>query len=151
MRRFADIQELRAAQGQILGESDWVTVTQEMIDRFAAATGDDQWIHIDRARAKASSFGTTIAHGFLTLSLIPQMLYGVYSVDKVGASLNYGCNKVRFPTPVPVGADLRMGVAVAGVEKAGDDGVQIALDVTFEVRDAPKPACVAQVVYRYYR
>jgi acyl dehydratase len=145
MRRFADVQELRAVQGQILGESDWMTVSQDMIDRFAAATGDDQWIHIDRERAKASSFGTTIAHGFLTLSLIPQMLYGVYSVGKVGASLNYGCNKVRFTQPVPSGSRVRGSIKLLKVEDLAR-GTRVTTETTVRLASSERPACIAELV-----
>ena len=145
MRRFADVQELRAAQGQTLGESDWVTVTQDMIDRFAEATGDRQWIHVDRERAKASPFGTTIAHGFLTLSLIPQMLYGVYSVAKVGASLNYGCNKVRFTQPVPSGSRVRGSIKLLKVEDLAR-GTRVTTEATLRLDSSERPACIAELV-----
>jgi acyl dehydratase len=145
MRRFADVQELRAAQGQILGESGWVTVTQDMIDRFAAATGDQQWIHVDRERAKASSFGTTIAHGFLTLSLIPRMLYGVYSVGKVGPSLNYGCNKVRFTQPVPSGSRVRGSIKLIKVEDLAR-GTRVTTETTVRLATSERPACIAELV-----
>jgi acyl dehydratase len=136
--------------GSHLGYSDWVTVDQARIDRFADATGDHQWIHVDPERARGGPFGTTIAHGYLTLSLVPSLLAQVVRVDGVAYAVNYGCNKVRFPSPVPSGSELRLGASVASVEEVGG-GVQVALDVTLEVRDAPKPSCAAQVVYRYYR
>jgi acyl dehydratase len=136
--------------GQHLGTSDWVTVDQARIDAFADATGDHQWIHVDPERARRGPFGTTIAHGYLTLSLIPMLLPQVIRVEGVAFGVNYGCNKVRFPSPVPAGSSLRLGAAVASVDEVAG-GVQVALDVTLEVRDAPKPACAAQVVYRYYR
>ena len=145
MRRFADVRELHAAQGQLLGESDWVTVTQDMIDRFAAATGDHQWIHVDRERAKASSFGTTIAHGFLTLSLIPQMLYGVYSVGKVGPSLNYGCNKVRFTQPVRSGSRVRGSIKLLKVEDLAR-GTRVTTETTLRLDTSERPACIAELV-----
>src|SRR6185437_10241969 len=141
MRRFADVEELRMAQGQVLGESDWVTVTQDMIDRFAAATGDDEWIHIDRERAKASSFGTTIAHGFLTLSLIPRMLYGVYTVVMVAASLNYACNKVRFTQPVPSGSRLRGSIDADKVEDLAR-GARVTTETTVRLATSERPACI---------
>src|SRR5262249_791814 len=100
MRIFADIEAVKGAVGETLGISDWVTVDQAMIDRFAEATGDFQWIHVDRERAKASPFGGTIAHGFLTLSLLARLSSETYRVEKLAARLNYGCNKVRFTTPV---------------------------------------------------
>ena len=136
--------------GRHLGYSDWVLVDQERIDRFADATGDHQWIHVDAERAKAGPFGTTIAHGYLTLSLVPSLLSQVLRVGGVTYAVNYGCNKVRFPAPVPVGSQLRLGASVATVEDV-PGGVQVALDVTLEVRGAAKPSCAAQVVYRYYR
>jgi acyl dehydratase len=145
MRRFADIDELRAAVGQVLGESEWLTVSQEIIDLFAEATGDHQWIHVDRERAKASPFGTTIAHGFLTLSLIPQMVYRIYGVDKIEAGLNYGCNKVRFITPVPSGSRIRTRLKLLSVENT-DRGVRITSEATVELEGAERPACTAELV-----
>jgi acyl dehydratase len=145
MRRFADIDELRTAVGEILGESDWLVVSQEMIDRFAAATGDHQWIHVDPARAKASPFGTTIAHGFLTLSLIPQMLYAVYSVGKIAASLNYGCNKVRFPLAVPSGSRVKGSIRLLAVDDV-PRGVRVTTEATVVLEGAERPACVAELV-----
>ncbi len=145
MRRFADVEELRTAVGQVLGESDWVTVTQDMIDRFAEATGDRQWIHVDPDRAKASPFGNTIAHGFLTLSLFPQMLYAIYSVGRVGASLNYGCNKVRFTQPVPSGTRVRGKVRLLGVDNL-PRGVRVTTEATMMLDGSDRPACVAELV-----
>lgn len=145
MRRFADIEELRRAVGQVLGDSDWVTVTQEMIDSFAEATGDHQWIHVDRERAKSSPFGSTIAHGFLTLSLIPRMLYGIYSVAKVGASLNYGCNKVRFTQPVPSGGRIRGTVRLVNVEDMAR-GTRVTTETVVSLEGSDRPACIAELV-----
>jgi acyl dehydratase len=125
-------------------------VTQEQVNLFADATGDHQWIHVDPERAKAGPFGGPIAHGYLTLSLIPVLLGGVMSVGGVAMGVNYGTNKVRFTSPVPVGSEVRAGATLASVEEVAG-GVQVALDVLVEVKDAPKPSCVAQVVYRYYR
>lgn len=139
-----------ALVGRHLGYSDWVDVDQARIDRFADATDDHQWIHVDAARARESRFATTIAHGYLTLSLVPSLLAQVVRADGVAYALNYGCNKVRFPAPVPAGSALRLGATVAAVDEV-DGGVQVAFDVTVEVRDAAKPSCAAQVVYRYYR
>ena len=143
------LEAFRGLVGQHLGYSDWVAVDQERIDRFADATGDHQWIHVDRERAKAGPFGTTIAHGYLTLSLVPMLLSQVVRVQGVAFGVNYGCNRVRFPAPVPAGSDVRLGAALASVEDVAG-GVQVAIDVTVEVRDAPKPSCAAQVVFRYY-
>ncbi len=136
--------------GTHLGFSDWVHIDQERVDLFADATGDHQWIHVDPERAKGGPFGGPIAHGYLTLSLAPVLLGQVLTVQGVSFGVNYGCNKVRFPAPVPVGSTLRLGAEVGGVELV-EGGVQVSLELTFEVRDATKPSCVAQVVYRYYR
>ena len=143
------LEAFRGLVGQHLGYSDWVAVDQERIDRFADATGDHQWIHVDRERAKAGPFGTTIAHGYLTLSLVPMLLSQVVRVQGVAFGVNYGCNRVRFPAPVPAGSDVRLGATLASVEDVAG-GIQVAIDVTVEVREAPKPSCAAQVVFRYY-
>jgi len=136
--------------GKELGHSEWQTITQERVNLFADATDDHQWIHVDPERAKSGPFGVAIAHGYLTLSLAPVLLNKVLSVEGMKFGVNYGCNKVRFPSPVPVGSLLRLGASVASVEDV-DGGVQVTYDLTIEVKDAPKPSCVAQVVYRYYR
>ncbi len=143
------IDDLTPLIGTHLGYSDYRTVTQEEVNLFADATGDHQWIHSDPERAKAGPFGQTIAHGYLTLSLIPVLLGDVMKVDGVSMGVNYGTNKVRFTSPVPVGSQIRAGATLASVE-AIPGGAQVALDVVVEVKDAPKPSCVAQVVYRYY-
>ncbi|MGA7835563.1 MAG: MaoC family dehydratase [Acidimicrobiales bacterium] len=144
------IEDLSALVGTHLGYSDFHTVTQEQVNLFADATGDHQWIHVDPERAATGPFGRTIAHGYLTLSLVPVLLAGVLHVDGVAMGVNYGTNKVRFTAPVPVGSDIRAGATLASVDEV-NGGVQVVLDVTVEVRDAPKPSCVAQVVFRYYR
>ena len=136
--------------GQQLGYSEWQPITQERVNLFAEATDDHQWIHVDPARAKDGPFGGAIAHGYLTLSLAPVLLNKVIRVDNMTFGVNYGANKIRFPSPVLVGSELRMGVTVAGVEDV-EGGVQVTYDLVMEVRDAKKPACVAQVVYRYFR
>ena len=145
-----DLDELATLVGTHLGYSEWQTISQDQVNRFADATGDHQWIHVDPERAKAGPFGGPIAHGYLTLSLAPVLVNEVLVVHGVAMAVNYGANKVRFPSPVPVGADVRMGAELAGVEPV-EGGAQVLLDLTFEVRDAPKPSCVAQVVYRFYR
>ncbi len=142
----AGLQELI---GQHLGYSDYMTVTQEQVNTFADATGDHQWIHIDVARATAGPFGGPIAHGYLTLSLGPVFLPQIFMVSGFSMGVNYGCNKVRFPSPVPVGSSVRAGVKLLNVEEIAN-GVQITLETTFEVRDAAKPSCVAEVIFRYY-
>jgi acyl dehydratase len=144
------IEDLTALVGTHLGYSDYLTVTQEQVNLFADATGDHQWIHVDPERAAAGPFGHTIAHGYLTLSLVPVLLAGVLRVDGVAMGVNYGTNKVRFTAPVPVGSDVRAGATLASIDEVAG-GVQVVLDVIVEVRDAPKPSCVAQVVFRYYR
>jgi acyl dehydratase len=145
-----NIEELTPLIGTHLGYSNYRRITQEQVDLFAEATGDHQWIHVDPERAAAGPFGHTIAHGYLTLSLVPVLLGGVMKVDGVAMGVNYGTNKVRFTAPVPVGSEVRAGATLASVHDV-DGGVQVALDVTVEVRDAIKPSCVAQVVFRYYR
>jgi acyl dehydratase len=135
--------------GKHLGYGEWVTITQERINLFADATDDHQWIHVDPERAKDGPFKTAIAHGYLTLSLAPVLLKDVLVVKNTTFGVNYGCNKVRFPSPVPVGAEVRLGAEIAQVENV-TGGVQVTIDVTIEVKDAPKPSCVAQVVYRYF-
>ncbi|WP_059008647.1 MaoC family dehydratase [Streptomyces specialis] len=148
-RIFTSPEELRAAGGERLGASDWLAVEQRKIDLFAEATGDHQWIHVDPERAAAGPFGTTIAHGYLTLSLLPVLVPQIVRVDGVRMALNYGLNKVRFPSPVPVGSRIRASAAIADVTDVGE-GVQVALAVTVEREGGPKPVCVAEGVTRYY-
>jgi acyl dehydratase len=143
------IDELKTKAGEHLGYSDWHEITQEQVDKFADATGDHQWIHVDPERAKSGPFGGTIAHGYLTMSLAPTFLSEVWRVEGMKMGLNYGINKLRFPSPVPVGSKLRVGAEVAGVEDVSG-GVQATLALTFEIDGNDKPACVAEVVYRYY-
>lgn len=144
-----DVAEFHALKGTHLGYSDWRPIEQDRVDRFADATDDHQWIHVDPARAASGPFGGTIAHGYLTLSMAPALLQGLLKVEGMRFGVNYGCNKVRFPSPVPVGSKLRVGAQVADVEDV-DGGVQVTLDLTLEAEGSAKPACVAQVVYRYY-
>ena len=143
------VEGLKALVGQHLGYSDWMEITQERVNLFAEATGDHQWIHIDQERAKAGPFGGTIAHGYLTLSLIPAMLPQILKIEGFGMGINYGTNKVRFPSPVPVGAKLRAGASLDEVTEV-KGGVQNVITVTFEVEGSAKPACVAEVVLRSY-
>ena len=139
------LEELRQLTGQEVGVSDWIEVTQEMINKFADLTGDHQWIHVDVERAEAGPFGGTIAHGYLTLSLIPLLGSQVFSLDTPGAKLNYGVNKVRFPHPVRVGKRVRNTVSVNEVTDV-PAGKQLTLGHTIEIEDEPKPACVAETV-----
>lgn len=150
MRVFNGVDELKAAIGEEIGVSDWLTVDQERINRFADATGDHQWIHVDAERAKAGPFGATIAHGFLTVSLIPLFNQQVFRVENIKMGINYGLNKVRFTSPVPVGSRLRARYEVLSVEEVGGGGVQVANKVTIELEGSERPACVAETLSRYY-
>lgn len=148
MRIFADIADLKralAAGDTALGMSDWVTVDQAMIDRFAEATGDHQWIHVDVARAKASPFGTTIAHGWLTLSLLARLSNETYRVENLAARLNYGANKVRFPAPVPSGSRVRARFKLVAIEDAAQ-GARLTTEAAVEREGSDKPVCVAELV-----
>jgi acyl dehydratase len=136
--------------GTELGPSQWMTVDQPMIDKFAEATGDHQWIHVDVERAnRESPFGGPIAHGYLTLALGPRLAPQVTRVEGVKMAVNYGCDKVRFPSPVPVGSKLRLGIELLEVNDVAG-GVQVKERFTFEVEGAAKPACVAENLFRYY-
>jgi acyl dehydratase len=148
MRVFTTYDELSDAVGEELGPTDWLEVTQERVDAFADATGDHQWIHVDPARAGAGPFGTTIAHGYLTLSLVNYFLPEVVEVKGMAMGVNYGLDRVRFPAPVPVGARLRGGVEVLAVDDVAG-GVQAAMRVTVEIEGGDRPACVADVLSRY--
>ena len=148
MRIFPDIAALKqaaAAKDAALGVSGWVTVDQAMIDRFAEATGDFQWIHVDVARAKASPFGTTIAHGWLTLSLLARLSNETYRVEQLAARLNYGCNKVRFTSPVPAGSRLRAQFRIVSVEDV-PQGARLTTEAVVELEGSDKPVCVAELV-----
>jgi len=136
--------------GQEFGPSSWVDVTQERIDAFADATGDHQWIHVDRERAADGPFGGTIGHGYLTLSLLPAMSYEVVPRQEAGMGINYGLNRVRFPAPVPSGSRVRGTFRVDSVEES-DWGFQATMTATVERDGGDKPVCVAEVVFRYYR
>ncbi|MDR7274674.1 MaoC family dehydratase [Catenuloplanes atrovinosus] len=150
MRVFDDPAALVAAAGEHLGFSDWTVVGQPRIDAFAAATGDDQWIHVDPARAAQGPFGTTIAHGYLTLSLIPALSWQVYRIEGVRMGINYGLDRVRFPAPLPSGSRVRAGVQLVSVTPVGGDALQIAAEVTIEREGGDKPVCVARTLSRVY-
>jgi acyl dehydratase len=145
MRVFTTFEDLSGAVGEDLGTSEWLEVTQERVDEFAEATGDHQWIHVDVERAKDGPFGGTIAHGYLTLSLVPYLGTSVFSLETPGAKLNYGANKVRFPHPVPVGSRIRSHVTLAEVTDL-PSGKQIVLRHTIEIEGVDKPGCVAETV-----
>jgi len=149
MRTFATLAELEHLVGKELGVSDWIEVTQERIQLFADATGDHQWIHLDRERAKSGPFGTTIAHGFLTLSLLPEMSAKAFAVTDTRMGVNYGLNRVRFPAPVPSGSRLRGHFKLAKFERL-EGGAQLTVEVTMEREGSDKPVCVAESVGRRY-
>jgi len=141
---------LAELSGRDLGTSEWLEITQERVDRFADATGDHQWIHVDPERARTGPFGTTIAHGYLTLSLIIPLWTELLHIEGIRMAVNYGLNKVRFPAPVPVGSKIRLAATVAESRAVAGDGVEVVADLTVEVDGGGKPAAVAQAVYRYY-
>ncbi|PWN04573.1 enoyl-CoA hydratase [Nocardioides silvaticus] len=145
MRVFTTFEELEAAAGQEIGTSDWVTIDQRRVNQFADATGDHQWIHVDVERAKAGPFGGTIAHGYLTLALIPWLGSQVFKLATPGAKLNYGINKVRFPTPLRVGSRIRIHVTIANVADL-PTGKQLTVKHSIEIEGQDKPACVAETV-----
>ncbi|MCB1029955.1 MAG: MaoC family dehydratase [Acidimicrobiales bacterium] len=141
---------LKELVGQHLGYSDYMEITQERVNTFAEATGDHQWIHVDPERAKAESpFGGPIAHGYLTLSLGPVLAPQIMRVEGIKMGVNYGCAKVRFPSPVPVGSKLRLGAQLTEVEDI-PGGAQVYMTFTFEVEGASKPSCVSEIIFRYY-
>jgi len=149
VEKIEGIEGLKAKVGEHLGYSAWHEVTQEQVNLFADATGDHQWIHVDLDRARSGPFGGPIAHGYLTLSLIPALLAEVMEVSGVSMAINYGLDRLRFPSPVPVGSKLRAGVELHKVDDT-PGGVQVTLGVTVEVEGSTKPSCVAEVLFRYY-
>ncbi|MDQ3738238.1 MAG: MaoC family dehydratase [Actinomycetota bacterium] len=148
-RTINGIAGLKELVGEHLGYSDYVEITQEQVNLFADATGDHQWIHVDVERAKAGPFGGPIAHGYLTLSLGPRLGPQIYTVGGISMGVNYGTEKVRFPSPVPVGSKLRLGATLLDVTDVAG-GAQVTMEFVFEVEGAAKPSCVAQVIFRYY-
>jgi acyl dehydratase len=149
MNTYQKLAELEALTGSVLGTSDWLAVDQARIDRFAAVTGDDQWIHMDPVRAAAGPFGTTVAHGHLTLSLLPVMVRTAFKVADVQMTVNYGLNRVRFPAPVPVGSRLRGHFKLMTFETIAG-GAQVVVEVTIEREGHSKPVCVAESVARHF-
>ncbi|SDC12462.1 MaoC family dehydratase [Actinokineospora iranica] len=145
MHIFTGPESLTEAKGKHLGYGDWLEVTQERVQRFADATGDHQWIHVDAERAAKGPFGGTVAHGYLTLSLLPMLGSGVYRFDGFIMGVNYGLNKVRFPNPVPVGARIRLGAELLEVTEVAQ-GFQVVFKHTIEIEGAAKPGCVAEAV-----
>jgi acyl dehydratase len=145
VRTFDGIDALAAATGEHLGYSEWLTIDQDRVDKFADATGDHQWIHVDPDRAAAGPFGGTVAHGYLTLSLVPVLGADVLQIDGLSMRINYGVNKVRFPAPVRVGSRVRGGVAIVSVTRDGP-AAHLVLRTTVEIDGEGKPACVAETV-----
>jgi acyl dehydratase len=141
---------LKALAGQDLGHSSWLEITQDRVNTFADATGDHQWIHVDVERAAQGPFGGPIAHGYLTLALVIPLFGELLRVEGITMGVNYGLEKVRFPSPVRVGAKIRLAAAVVSVEEVAGNGVQTTLDFTVQIDGTDKPACVARPVYRHY-
>ncbi|MEO3783735.1 MaoC family dehydratase [Actinocorallia sp. B10E7] len=148
MRVLNGVDEIRAAVGHHLGYSGYRTVTQKDIDTFAELTGDDQWIHVDAERAAQGPYGRTIAHGLLTLSLGPRLVREIYRIEGMKMGVNYGYDRIRFPSPVPVDSKVRVGAEIEDVEDASG-GLLVRLRFTWEVEGASKPACVASMLLRY--
>jgi acyl dehydratase len=149
MIHIANLAELQQRVGEELAVGEWLTVDQPMIDKFADATGDHQWIHVDAERAAKGPFGTTVAHGYLTLSLLPRLAASALEVGDVRMGVNYGLNRVRFPAPVPAGSRLRARLKLLGYE-AIEGGAQLVMEVTMERDGSDKPVCVAETVSRRY-
>ena len=149
MKTFAHLADLQPLVGTDIGTSDWITVDQRRIDQFAEATGDHQWIHVDPVRAAAGPFGTTIAHGFLTLSLLPEMSQSAFTIDDVRMGVNYGLNRVRFTSPVPVGSRVRGRFRLLAYDPI-DGGAQLTVEVAMEREGVAKPVCIAESLSRRY-
>ncbi len=149
MRSFDKLNDLQPLVGQHVADSDWITIDQHRIDLFADATGDHQWIHVDPVRAAAGPFGATVAHGFLTLSLLPEMGISAFELRDTRMGVNYGLNRVRFPAPVPVGSRLRGRFKLLSYE-AIEGGAQLTMEVTMEREGSAKPVCIAESVSRRY-
>ena len=147
--RYARLADFAALTGQEIGSTEWLVIEQTRIDQFAHATGDHQWIHTDPARAEAGPFGAPIAHGFLTLSLLPMLFEGAFAIDDVRMGLNYGLNRVRFVSPVRVGSRVRGRFKLLSYEPL-EGGAQLTVEATIELEGSPKPACVAETVSRRY-
>jgi acyl dehydratase len=148
VKKFSGLDEFVAAEGAELGPTDWLEVTQDRVNMFADATDDHQWIHVDPERAANGPFGGTIAHGLLTLSLLPHFTHQLYTVDNIAMAINYGYNKVRFITPVRVGAKIRARAQIAKVDQL-DGAVQATVTVTVEIDGSDKPAAVAESIVRF--
>lgn len=150
MRTFQDLSEVAASLGQPAVTSDWLVITQDQINQFADATGDHQWIHVDVQKARAGPFGVPIAHGFLTLSLLPRFFDSAMEIRRSALGVNYGLNKVRFMSPVPVGSRLRGHMRLVQCDPIDRQGLQLLWEVTVELEGQAKPACVAEILIRRY-
>lgn len=150
MKTFQTLADLARLVGQEVAVSDWLTITQEQVNLFAQATGDHQWIHVDPERAKAGPFGAPIAHGFLTLSLIPKLVESTIEVRETRMGVNYGLNKVRFTSPVPVGSRLRARIKLLSADLIDNGGYQMTWQITIEREGSERPACVAESINRRY-
>ena len=150
MKTFQTLKELSALAGQEVAVSDWITITQEQVNQFAQATGDHQWIHVDVERAKSGPFGGPIAHGFLTLSLIPRFFESSLKITETRMGVNYGLNKVRFTAPVPVGSRLRARMKLLKSEPIDNGGAQMSWEVSVEREGSDKPVCIAESLARHY-
>ncbi|MAJ61116.1 MAG: dehydratase [bacterium TMED88] len=147
---FEKPQDLLKAVGQSLGESEWLTISQERINQFAEATGDHQWIHVDPERAQEGPFGACVAHGYLTQSLVNFFLPQIVEVRGISMGVNYGADRLRFPAPVPVGSSIRGSAELLSAEKTRDGGIQATIRVTVEIQDGDRPGCVIDTISRYY-
>ena len=152
MRVFKDFDEIKSAVGTEVGVSDWVIVTQDRINRFAEATGDEQWIHVDVERAKQElPVQSTIAHGLLTVSLAPEFVRSVMGLRGIKNTLNYGANRIRYLAPVPAGSRLRGRVSIKAADEAPPNGLRVTYDITIEIEGGQRPACVAEMIAVHYR
>jgi acyl dehydratase len=150
MRVFKTPHELKACVGEDLGETDWLEIDQARINLFADATGDHQWIHVDIEKAKQGPFGGPIAHGYLTASLANYFLPQLIDVQGTSMGVNYGCDKIRFPSPVPVGSKVRGTGSLTSVEETKDGGIQAKITVKIEVKGQDRPACIIETISRFY-
>ena len=150
MRVFKSPLELKDAVGTDLGETDWLQIDQKRVNTFAEATGDHQWIHVDEEKAKAGPFGGTIAHGYLTASLVNYFLPQLLDVQGISMGVNYGVDKIRFPAPVPVGSEIRARGQITSADETKDGGVQSKVTVTIEIKGSDRPACIVETISRYY-
>ncbi|HZP13589.1 MAG TPA: MaoC family dehydratase [Nevskiaceae bacterium] len=150
MTKFESADSILSSVGKVLGESDWLAISQERVNQFADATDDHQWIHVDVEKSKKGPFGAPIAHGYLTLSLCSYFLPQIVQVSNVKMGINYGTEKVRFPSPVKVGSRIRGRGELVAAERTKDGAVQATIRVTVEIENAAKPACVADTISRYY-